>query len=397
MNLVAGIFTAMIFLLPPVAVYAPMGMTPLVCTAAVALLFDRRVRDELAASGAPRILWAFAPLSAWALASVAWTIQPGRAVNVWLSIVLLAAAAWVLAVGARLLGERDQKRVTAFMVGSAAMFLIILGVENFSEGFVIKFLKASKGKGVNDYMAWINPGNTILSVCAWPMIFAAGRRINLLSGVLLYGLIITVLAFGTSSAPVAAMLVSSLVFAAVSAGKRPVLIAVAASLAVGALAFPFFIQLFTSDEIGQMFSSDKGSWQHRWAIWEFVRGRIMDHPLIGWGLDSSRFIPGGRENIFGQNYAEILPLHPHNAFLQIWLELGVVGAAAMAVLTASVPFQLHRMARDWPGTACLMAGFIVYMVLGQLSFGIWQNWWIATGIVMLTLFLAAMPQKKAAE
>lgn len=396
MNFVAKIFTAMIFLLPPIAVYAPMGMTPLVGAAAVTLLFDRRVRKELAASGAPGVLWAFGPLLAWALLSVAWTIQPGRAFNVWLSIVLLAAAARVLAVGARLIGEQDRKQVTAFMVGGAAMFLVILGVENFSEGFIIKLLKVSKGKGVNDYMAWINPGNTILAVCAWPMTAAAGRRINLLTGAALYGAIITVLAFGTSSAPLAAALVSLLIFAAVLMGKRPVLIATAALLTVGALVFPFFIQVITLDKIGEIISSDQGSWYHRWAIWEFVHARIMEHPFIGWGLDSSRFIPGGRENILGQKYAEILPLHPHNAFLQIWLELGAVGIAALAALTATAPLQLHRAAGDWPGTACLMAGFIAYMVLGQLSFGIWQNWWVATGIVMLTLSLVGMPQSKTA-
>ncbi len=80
----------------------------------------------------------------------------------------------------------------------------------------------------------------------------------------------------------------------------------------------------TADEV-------KLSAGHRLLIWSFVGDRIAEHPLRGWGLDSSRAIPGGRDPIRPDE--TWLPLHPHNAPLQLWLELGVPGAVLFALLS----------------------------------------------------------------
>ena len=62
---------------------------------------------------------------------------------------------------------------------------------------------------------------------------------------------------------------------------------------------------------------------HRLLIWSFTGDRIAERPLTGWGLDASRAIPGGRDPIRpGEAW---MPLHPHNAALQLWLELGAPG------------------------------------------------------------------------
>src|SRR6202043_2906705 len=71
---------------------------------------------------------------------------------------------------------------------------------------------------------------------------------------------------------------------------------------------------------------------HRLLIWSFVGSRIAERPLVGWGLDSSRAIPGGKDPIRpGEDW---LPLHPHNAALQLLLELGAPGAVLFALLVA---------------------------------------------------------------
>jgi O-antigen ligase len=83
---------------------------------------------------------------------------------------------------------------------------------------------------------------------------------------------------------------------------------------------------------------------HRLLIWDFTTSRILQSPLIGWGMESARAIPGGAGapaaallERFGLlaateqfNTVQIMPLHPHNAALQVWLELGLVGAALAA-------------------------------------------------------------------
>ncbi|WP_249118121.1 O-antigen ligase family protein, partial [Neoroseomonas alkaliterrae] len=89
---------------------------------------------------------------------------------------------------------------------------------------------------------------------------------------------------------------------------------------------------------------------HRMLIWDFTAARIAERPVLGWGMEASRAIPGGRGNPpaevldrmrvtdparrawFAEPHVQILPLHPHNAALQVWLELGAVGAALAAAL-----------------------------------------------------------------
>ena len=69
---------------------------------------------------------------------------------------------------------------------------------------------------------------------------------------------------------------------------------------------------------------------HRLWIWSFAGDRIAERPLTGWGLDASRSIPGGKDPIRpGETW---LPLHPHNASLQLWLELGIDRRHACLVL-----------------------------------------------------------------
>ncbi len=69
---------------------------------------------------------------------------------------------------------------------------------------------------------------------------------------------------------------------------------------------------------------------HRFEIWHFAAEKTLDRPLVGHGINSSRFVPNdGAVSAFQPDPAKpMIPLHPHDAFLQIWLELGAVGRGA---------------------------------------------------------------------
>jgi O-antigen ligase len=111
------------------------------------------------------------------------------------------------------------------------------------------------------------------------------------------------------------------------------LAAVAVLLVLG---LPWIIQAVLPLDAGHLVESAA----HRLLIWDFVSERIAERPLLGWGMDSSRAVPGGTGHpdaamlaAFGLaaksdwfSYAQLLPLHPHNLALQVWLELGAVGA-----------------------------------------------------------------------
>ncbi|MBY0338087.1 MAG: hypothetical protein K2X11_15840 [Acetobacteraceae bacterium] len=132
---------------------------------------------------------------------------------------------------------------------------------------------------------------------------------------------------------------------------------------------------------------------HRLIVWDFAATRMAERPAAGFGMDSSRAIPGGTSTPdaatltrFGIpetswiSRAQLLPLHPHNIALQVWLELGAIGALLLATLVLA----LARAAETNPaGSGALAAGTVIAM----LSYGAWQYWWVA-GLTLAALVAA---------
>ena len=113
---------------------------------------------------------------------------------------------------------------------------------------------------------------------------------------------------------------------------------------------------------------------HRLHIWHFTARRVAEKPILGWGMDAARRIPGGDKKLPGGG--KVMGMHPHNATLQVWLELGAVGALFAAILAFALWWSasaLTDLAARTPATAMLLSAFTV----ANLSFGIWQTWWIA--------------------
>jgi len=161
--------------------------------------------------------------------------------------------------------------------------------------------------------------------------------------------------------------------------------ALSVMLIVGApLLFPRLVRIdAVADAALQM---NKSSLWHRLQIWSFVGDRIAEKPLFGWGLDSARAIPGGNQRIpYGYLGQTMLPLHPHNAPLQLWLELGLPGALLAGVLIAGVWLALGKV--PWPRLYAAAAGgsLVTALVVALGSYGAWQEWFISSEF--LTLFL----------
>src|SRR5205823_3722293 len=136
----------------------------------------------------------------------------------------------------------------------------------------------------------------------------------------------------------------------------------------------------------------KDSAGHRLLIWSFTGDRIAERPVLGWGLDASRAIPGGNDDIRpGQKW---LPLHPHDAALQVWLELGAPGAALFAALLGLLWLRLA--VAPWPRlyAAAAGGGLSAALAVAFAGWGIWQEWWLGT--LSLALF-AMMAMARAAE
>ena len=125
------------------------------------------------------------------------------------------------------------------------------------------------------------------------------------------------------------------------------------------------------------------SWDHRLNIWAFAADQIVDHALRGWGIDASR------------TFGPAIPLHTHNAALQLWLELGSIGAALGAAFFAWVIYRVVAWTGQSRRDGAMAAAVVVsYLVIGGLSFGVWQEWWLALGA--LAAIACGVAQKSSA-
>ena len=131
---------------------------------------------------------------------------------------------------------------------------------------------------------------------------------------------------------------------------------------------------------------------HRLLIWEFVAKEVKKNIILGKGIGTSRLIGQNHILIVPQAEPDIrgaIPLHPHNNVLQIWLELGAIGAILYAVLWIFI-LKLGNSLRKKSfilGTGACTSIISLFLV-SNVSFGVFQAWWMATmGLVILSIIL----------
>lgn len=110
---------------------------------------------------------------------------------------------------------------------------------------------------------------------------------------------------------------------------------------------------------------------HRIAVWNFIAEEIAKSPLLGHGVDSTRFLVADRK-IEYMNTTSVL--HPHNAVLQAWVEFGLLGALALAAFTVMLFRKIDGMpayAQKYYTALCITLALILSM-----GYSVWQSWQI---------------------
>jgi len=142
----------------------------------------------------------------------------------------------------------------------------------------------------------------------------------------------------------------------------------------------------------------------RVEIWERAAKRYFDAPYLGHGIDASREMrsrPGDTSAFNDDLSVHLFPLHPHNSFIQIWLELGAVGA----ILVAAILLWMSRVIGRLPPSIhpFALAQFASGVFMANTAYGVWQAWWMASylagGILMAAVvrFRAISPHDEGAS
>jgi O-antigen ligase len=365
-------FLAFIFLLVgPIAGLAPLGLAPLLHLAGLGCLIAYRIEHKRWPFVRTRVTVTLAALVLFAFASCFWSSAGVLAWEKFIELLALALSACIVPVTVKALSPTDKAKLGNFFliglgIGMAAFYGDLLLGKPF-----MSWHKQLADAPLNTY----NRSDIALGLLLWPaaaLLYRRGKKA--LGLVLLLAYTALTLLLLSHSAMVAMTLglialVASLYFLPLVDG---------ALIAICVLGFIVSIPVaFTLYRHG--LSADMAlpfSFRHRVEIWNFTAGRILRHPLFGLGLEGSRAIPvGDLAPGFMPISHDRPPLHPHNIFLQLWLEFGIAGSMIAFAFMASVIAAAKTLPRP-------LANFTVATIAAALSvasfaFGIWQGWWLA--------------------
>lgn len=330
-------------------------------------------------------LLALALLCLWAGLSLTWSPgapAPGPAGDYGgvekLTIVKLALELGFYSAAAaavtRLPPAAARRVATVLVVGLIPMAAIYLA-DAFQKGSILLAIGRMAGDDPEPRLTFKNAAQTayVLAMLIFPAMLVAMRRgwAPLAVGfvvVLVVGTLVT-----SYTSPLIGFLLGVAAWAAVRAWGRPAARAMVVVVAVGYLAAPFAVLAAVRTGLfAQLHKIAPLSWDIRLDVWAFAAAKTMEHPLRGLGLDAARTFPGA------------IPLHTHDAPIQLWLELGVLGAGLVAVFFGWVLWRIGELAQTQRDQAAVAAGaLITYIAIGALSFGVWQEWWLALGVLSL--------------
>lgn len=381
------------FLAPVLAVFSPRGIVPLSVVVSIVLLFNREVRAGwwVLVSEKRLFLATFGALLAWGLISSLWAPDPERTLMSVLKLLAGAIMGLTLVVGSRTTDGPGATRVMLALKLGISLALLYLTGDAITKGAFSQLALGATYR--EDYgFFWLKSPMVVVSLLSW-VAFLSRRKIH---WVLSFGgvaflcwLALSIGSKATFVALVAACLVTLLAWVLKSRFHSVAAICLAGVVLTMPL-LPIFAVDPTSLHDVLPRNPSAMSVVQRLYIWEIVGDRITQKPVHGWGLNASRSIA---QDIFLSDLemkitVQGIPLHPHNGALQVWLELGMVGAVLFAALLAQAVLWM-KSATTYPRENAAEAGLLAIIVtIALVSFSILSSWWLA--LIWITAALSGV-------
>jgi len=355
---------------PVLAAAGGLGLAPLALIAAIVILPPPDAWRAHARLTTPLIL--FTALLVWMAVTLAWTPSGWEQ---YAKVIMMAAVGAALLAGLAWTPEAKRLWPRMAVIATVTALAAILVIEALSGSFFTTGIKQLPSDS-QEVLRNIGRGATIYVVLLGPACAIAMSQLR--QGVWLAAGLVAAGAIAAFSFELAAnALAFGAAFAAFWIARwRPRATIYGLGLIMAAWIIGAPAAVIALEPSGEAFRGSLAlSWEMRWESWTYARELLAQKPITGWGVDAARTF----DDTVTLRGFEVprMPLHPHSAALQLWLELGLVGAilAAGAILSAAerlarnvTPVQAAGMAAA--GTAVAVISFVTY--------GVWQEWWWAT-------------------
>ncbi len=391
----------------PLAVFAPKGMTPLFVLTAVAATAGHIAARRALPPMPVRFGDALFAFVLFAAASALWSLTPTQSFQAVWPVAGIFLGIIVLVGLARTLDLAEKVKVGRALLIGTGVGLVLLLIEK-TTGHSI--LRASTwilniNAEVEDFK--LKPATTIAAMLVWPILLllnakGVGRVWLFTIAIAAFG----VIAFAGSDASILGLVLGGAAFGLALRWRLATGMALGTILTVLMIAAPWVPGLFPDPKVsmtGIAYLPNSGV--HRILIWQTTAKHIHDRPWIGHGFDTSRSLYSSGTSIkvdlagpmIGRLEgvtSEPIPLHPHNMLLQIWLELGAIGAGLMMAAMWAVLFALSRGLMQ-PTERAAGYGFVVMaLAIAAVAYSAWQAWWLSALGLSAAMFIAALSREE---
>ncbi|MBO6520075.1 MAG: O-antigen ligase family protein [Rhodospirillales bacterium] len=324
--------------------------------------------------------------SVWVIVATIWSPEPADALPRVIKLVpLILLGCFALRLPHMV--DVDGRRAARWMTNGTAVAVVLLLA---AIGYAYGTGDALWGEFDQDPLTPLNSNAVVLALISWPLLIVFGPRKPFEAAALAVCTLIT-LCLSSSLAAFMVFLICSgvLVFRWMIGVRAGYAIAVVAAALI--VLAPYIIQLTKVKEYladhPVAYSDVTSSARHRLAMWSFAAEKIGEKPWLGWGMGASRHIP--QEEYRLAPNMEIMPLHPHNLALQTRLELGLPGALILAGFVFAIFYRLATFTDDGWKSGVAMAAASAWLFVANVSYGMWQSWWIAMAFLLAILMKIA--------
>jgi exopolysaccharide production protein ExoQ len=313
--------------------------------------------------------WTAFGLLAYAAVSISWAHNPTSSMRQFVEMFVAVASGTVLAL---LFPRMAPQGRAGLWVGAAVMGALVM-VLDLETGLWLRDLTGGRATDYSYNRAAVTLVVLILPLAALAM--AEGKRTLLvcLATVAVAGI---ASASGTAKLALTSMVLVFPVAYVVPrfagwAGLGVTLLVLAGSLFSGSLGKLVFTQRF-HETLKDAHSGD------RVDIWLSFEAVARQTWLFGQGFGSSLNLQNASvaKVIVPERVLLLGASHPHNAFLQLWVELGLVGVALASTLVVLFFISVMQRAELWLRPYWI-TWFAVVAAVAAVSHGAWQPWWMA--------------------
>ncbi len=354
-------------------------------------------------------------LAAWAMISTTWAVARSDGLEKALLLALVVAVGATTMRLASLTETSTAHALTCGLVAAMTATGLFLAVETWSGQLIVRtllelfpsLLESGKHMLVVDGRVTMLSENEInRSVCVWTMLLVPSLALARWQ----------LSAAAGPRAALALLLLAALVWS--GTGHQSTQLAVLAALIVHALASLSLRLARMAVVMGwciltmlvvplSTLAYDSGlsnapwlfnSARERIALWGYTAGKVAERPMIGGGANTTPALNKAMDSAgrgVDVRYKAIRPgRHSHNYYLQVWYELGAIGALLLLAAGLAAVAGIGRLNMALQGPA--LAHFTLVAAMISTSYGLWQLWLHCAIAASVVLFgLAARSHQQA--